>query len=159
MGFGLLAWLFVAAVAIHNLEEAIWLPAWSQIAGRWHQPVDNAEFRFAVLILTALAAAAAGLASVQGKGSFGAYIVAGYGLAMLLNVLIPHVLATLWLSRYMPGTGTALLLNLPITLLLLRQAFLEGYVEPWAFLIFGPAVVVGIVALIPLLFWMGRKFA
>ena len=78
---------------------------------------------------------------------------------MLLNVLIPHVLATLWLSRYMPGTGTALLLNLPITLSLLRQAFLEGYVEPWAFLIFGPAVVVGIVALIPLLFWMGRKFA
>ena len=29
-------WLFPAAITVHNLEEAIWLPAWSRTAGRWH---------------------------------------------------------------------------------------------------------------------------
>jgi hypothetical protein len=76
---------------------------------------------------------------------------------MLLNVLFPHVVASLVLRRYMPGTATAVLLNLPVTIGLLGRAFREGYVEPRAFLIFGPMVVIGIVGSIPLLFWMGRR--
>jgi hypothetical protein len=158
MGFVSLSWLFVGAVAAHNLEEAIWLPAWSQTAGRWHRSVGSAEFRFAVLVLTLLAAFAAWLATVQEKGNFGAYLVAGYALAMLLNVLVPHLLATLLLRRYMPGTATALLLILPVTLGLLREAIRGGDVDWRTFLIFGPIVVAGIVALIPLLFWIGRKW-
>jgi hypothetical protein len=34
---------------IHNAEEAVWLPAWSQTAGIWHPPVGAFEFRFAVI--------------------------------------------------------------------------------------------------------------
>lgn len=158
MGFVSLSWLFVGAVAAHNLEEAIWLPAWSQTAGRWHRSVGSAEFRFAVLVLTLLAVFAAWLATVQGKGSLGAYLVAGYALAMLLNVLVPHLLATLFLRRYMPGTATALLLILPVTLGLLREAIRDGDIDWQSFLVFGPMVVAGIVALIPLLFWIGRKW-
>jgi hypothetical protein len=58
----------------------------------------------------------------------------------------------------MPGTATAVLLNLPVTIGLLTRAFREGYIEPHAFFIFGPMVVIGIVASIRLLFWMGRMF-
>ncbi len=152
-------WLFVIAVAAHNLEEAIWLPAWSRTAGRWHRAVDTTEFRFAVAVLTLLAIASATLVTVQGRASVGAYPVAGYALAMLLNVLVPHVAASVALRRYVPGTATALLLILPVTVGLLAHACREGYVEPRAFLIFGPMIVIGIVASIPLLFWIGRVFS
>ena len=159
MGFVWLAWLFVLVVALHNLEEAIWLPAWSQAAGRWHCPVGNSEFRFAVVVLTLLAAGAAGLATLQGKGGLGAYLVTGYALAMLVNVLFPHLLATLVLRRYVPGTATAVLLNMPVTIALLESSIREGYIELGAFAIYGSLVVVGIVSSIPLLFWIGRKWS
>ena len=55
MSFPLLSWLFAVAITIHNLEEALWLPGWSQSAGRWHHPVGAREFRFGVGVLTALA--------------------------------------------------------------------------------------------------------
>ena len=41
MDFILIAWLFALVVTLHNLEEAIWLPDWSQTAGRWHSPVSR----------------------------------------------------------------------------------------------------------------------
>jgi hypothetical protein len=50
-----LYFLFLLAVTLHNLEEAVWLPDWSQQAGRWHRPVEKIPFRFAVLVLTLLA--------------------------------------------------------------------------------------------------------
>jgi hypothetical protein len=158
MSFIQYTWLFAFVVAAHNLEEAIWLPAWSQTAGRWPQAVGNTEFRFAVIILTLLAVISTWLATVQGKASFGAYLVAGYALAILLNVLVPHLAASLVSRSYMPGTATAVLLNLPVTIGLLTRAFREGYIQSHAFLVFGPMVVIGIVTSIKPLFWMGRIF-
>jgi len=159
VSFVVLCWLFVAAVAIHNLEEAILLPAWSRTAGRWHVPVGASEFRFAVIVLTALAVIAALLASMGGKNTVGAYLIAGYALAMLLNVVFPHLIATIALRRYAPGTGTAVLLNLPTTVLLLHHAFAEGYIDAGTFAWSGPLVVVGLVVLIPVLFLLGRTVA
>jgi hypothetical protein len=49
MRFRMLQWLFPLVVTLHNTEEAIWLPAWSQHAGTWHVPVGPGEFRFAAL--------------------------------------------------------------------------------------------------------------
>jgi hypothetical protein len=43
---------FPVAFALHNLEEAIWLPAWSRTAGVFDPVVGGFEFRFAVLVLT-----------------------------------------------------------------------------------------------------------
>jgi hypothetical protein len=166
MTFPVLTWLFVLAIAAHNLEEAVWLPAWSrrassqgawaQRSGRWRYPVGAAEFRFAVLVLTAAAAAAALTASLGGKGGLGAYLVSGYALAMLLNVVFPHVLACLALREYAPGTLTALLLNAPASALLLEHALREGYVDATVFLWAGPLVVLAIAGSIPLLFAIGR---
>ena len=156
MNFVFLSGLFALAVTLHNLEEALLLPAWSRSAGRWHHPVEAREFRFAVSVLTVFAYAAAYLAAVGGKESVGAYLLAGYALAMLLNVLFPHVLATVVMRRYAPGTATALLLNLPITVLLLDKGLQEGYVQVHRLAWVGPLVVVGILAAIPVLFAIGR---
>jgi uncharacterized protein with HXXEE motif len=154
--FIIFAWLFAAAVALHNLEEAVWLPAWSNQAVGWLRPVGVGEFRFAVVVLSILAFAAALLATVQGQESFGAYLLAGYALAMLLNVAFPHLLATIVMRRYMPGTGTALVLNLPVSATLLNEALQERYITATTFAWTGPAIVLALVASIPLLFHIGR---
>ena len=49
------ALFFCLAITLHNLEEALWLPQWSQIGSAFQRPVSSNEFHFAVLIITALA--------------------------------------------------------------------------------------------------------
>lgn len=94
---------------------------------------------------------------VGGKESVGAYLIAGYALAMLMNVLFPHLLATLIMRRYAPGTAMALLLNLPVTVLLLHRGFQENYIRLSTFIWAGPLVVAAILGTIPLLFAIGRR--
>jgi len=159
MDFVFLAWLFAGAITLHNLEEAIWLPAWSEKAGRWHHEVGAREFRFAVVVLTLLAYVFAWAAVAYGRESFGAYLLSGYALAMLLNVLFPHVAATIIMRRYAPGTLTALFFNLPVTLLLLRQGLQEGYIHLQRLVWAGPLVVAGIMVSIPVLFHLGRRLS
>jgi hypothetical protein len=158
MSFLLLCWLFAVAITLHNLEEALWLPQWSKSAGRWAHPVGTREFRFAVVRLTAPAYGAAYLAVVSGKETVGAYLISGYALSMLLNVFFPHLLATLIMRRYAPGMATALLLNLPVTLLLLYQGFQQSYIRLSTFIWAGPLVVAAILGSIPFLLAIGRSY-
>lgn len=150
-------WLFPVAITLHNLEEAIWLPAWSKQAGKWHRQVSPSAFRFAVAVLTVLAFIVTIWSAKAGPESAGAYLLAGCALAVLLNVLVPHLLATVALRRYMPGLGTAIALNLPVTIMLLRRAFAERYVRFPTFAYFGVLVCLAIVALILVLFAVGEK--
>ena len=156
MSFDIFAWLFAAAVTIHNVEEAIFLPDWSQTAGRWHAPIGAAEFRFAVVVLTLSAYVCAGLSTAGSV--IGTYLLCGYALAMLLNVFIPHLAATAVMRRYAPGTATAVCLNLPITVLLIRRAVAEHRIALATFAWAGPLTVIVIVLSIPLLFAIGRRF-
>ncbi|MCG8335952.1 MAG: HXXEE domain-containing protein [Proteobacteria bacterium] len=153
----LLIWLFPVAISFHNLEEAVWLPQWSENAGRWQKRVEAGSFRFAVVVLTLLAYLVSALTVWGGKQSLGAYLLAGYALAMLLNVVMPHLAACVALKKYAPGTGTAIAFNLPVTFLLLRQMILQNYIELSRFYWAGPLTVVVILTLIPLLFAVGRK--
>ena len=151
-----LGWFFALSVTIHNIEEALYLPRWSKRAGRWHSRVSAFEFRFAVFVLTAVAYGVVFLARAGGTGSVGAYLLAGYALAMLLNVFFPHLLATLGLRRYCPGLITALFLNLPVCLLILYTGFRDGHIAWGKFLWYGPACVAGLLLAIPVLFMAGR---
>lgn len=151
------AWLFALAVTLHNLEEAIWLPRWSKQAGRWHAAVGPAEFRFAVIALTLFGFACVGLVAVGSR--LGVYLVSGYALAMALNVVFPHLLATIAMRRYMPGTASAVLLNLPLAGLLLRSAFVDEQASAATFAWAGPLTAIAMVASIPVLFALGRMLA
>ena len=46
--------LFIPGFTLQNLEEALWLPKWSQLAKKFHNPVTTNEFIFAVLIITTI---------------------------------------------------------------------------------------------------------
>jgi len=157
MSLTALGWLFTLGVLVHNAEEAWRFPAWSARAGRWQVPVAAPVFRFAALVLSGLFVAITLAASFSAAGGVAAYLMAGYALAMVLNVFLPHVLVTVVTRQYMPGTATALLLNLPLGSLYLRQAWSERRVEPHVFGWAGPLVVLAILAVMPLLFALGRR--
>ena len=156
MGFVHLHWAFVLVVTLHNLEEAVWLPEWSRQAGRWHHPVRPAPFRFAAVVLTILAGVLAAISIRGGTGSPGRYLFVAYAIAMLLNVALPHLVATVVLRRYCPGLATGLLGNLPVTAAIVFVALRDGHVAPWPLAGVAVLFVVGILALIPLLFRVGE---
>lgn len=149
--------LFPLAVTLHNLEECLWLPDWSRHTPWWPQ-VDAAEFRFALVVLTLLAYLTAFWGLSRGPGSVGAYLHAGYMLAMLLNAFVPHLVVTLVTRRPMPGVATGLLLVAPVAAaglyLMLRQGY--RYLAWDALLLSAPLVVAGLLASLPLLFGLGR---
>lgn len=149
--------LFTLGVLAHNAEEALFLPDWSAGAGRWHVAVDKSEFRLAVLALSLLLVAVAVAASFTGAKSVAAYLFTGSVLAMVANLFVPHVLATLALRRYMPGTASAVAFNLPLGGMFLYRALSEGYVQPRTFAWAGPLTALAILASIPVLFALGRR--
>lgn len=151
--------VFVAAVLLHNAEEALWLPQWSTTASRWYPPVGPWEFRFAVAAHSLIVVAVAMLAVHSGPRSASAYIFFGVAFAMTANALIPHLALTFALRRYMPGTVTGLLLNLPLGVSLLREGLSQHWIVARTMLCVAPAVAVALAVTIPVLFAVGRSVA
>lgn len=156
MSLVVLAWFFTLGVIAHNTEEALYLPAWSKTAGRWHAPVNTREFVFAVTLLSVVLVALAAAALSAGSKSIWAYLFTGYVFAMVANVFAPHVLGTIALRRYVPGTGTAVLFNLPLGGLFLQQALAQGFVAWGTIAWVAPITALLLVASIPALFAAGR---
>jgi hypothetical protein len=77
-------------------------------------------------------------------------------IAMLANVLIPHIAATVAMRSYMPGVVTGVALNLPVLSLLVVLALRQGYVSGWKAAAY--SVVVGgfLLLSIPALFKLGK---
>lgn len=128
--FAKLQWLFPIAVTLHSLEEAIYMPPWLPTQGRQLPAHPGAEkIWFGLLFLTLAAFAVTYLSAQQGKQSTSAYLLFGYITAMLLNVLLPHIPATLVFREYTPGVVTAVLINLPVMSILLFKAVREQWVS------------------------------
>ncbi len=156
MSLSALAWLFTAGALAHNVEEAVFLPAWSARAGRWQVPVGARAFAVAGTLLSVMLVALAVVSVAAGPGSVWAYLFAGYVLAMVANAFVPHLAGSVALKRYVPGTATALLFNIPLGALYLQKALAQRFVE-WGTVVWAaPATALGILALIPILFAAGR---
>lgn len=112
--------LFLLGFTLHNLEEALWLPQWSKHAERFHKPVERNQFIFALIIIT-LAGYLITLADIISgqSGNIINYVYLGFIGMMGLNAIIPHLAATIILKKYAPGLITGLLLNLPISLIII----------------------------------------
>ena len=112
--------LFLLGFSLHNIEEALWLPGWSKHARKYHKEVSPNEFRFAVIIVTAIGYLLAFQYFVFGSAYTAAkYIYLGFILIMIVNVFFPHLIATIVLKKYAPGLITGLLLNAPLGIYIL----------------------------------------
>jgi hypothetical protein len=157
MHFRNLEWFFPLVLTLHNAEESLWLPVWSRRVPRWHDPVAPGVFRFAVVILTLLAYLVTALSFWSGRETVWTYLVFGYMAAMLANVLVPHIAASMATRSYMPGLATGVVLNLPILSLLMALALRQGYVSGWKAATYC-AGVAGLLAIsIPALFKLGKN--
>lgn len=140
---------------LHNLEEAIWLPDWSKVAGPWHSAVGAFEFRFAIVVVT-LALYTIIYWFLTRSTTWSRYLMGGTLVLILFNVLVPHLLATLIMTRYAPGIVTGVLLNVPVTVYLLRRGIRE-HIFSIRDLAIGTAVVASaLLPLLPISFALGR---
>ncbi|MER2106864.1 MAG: HXXEE domain-containing protein [Solibacillus sp.] len=150
------ALLFCLAITLHNLEEALWLPQWSQIGYPFVQPVTAAQFHFAVLVVTALAYVVSFLFCVFPKALSFQSIFIGFLGAMIINAFFPHLLLTIYTGNYAPGLITGLLVIVPINTIVFYK------LRPLSFKnICLSTVIVGasLLLLLPVLFQIGRMFS
>ncbi|ATP40438.1 HXXEE domain-containing protein [Solibacillus sp. R5-41] len=148
---------FCFAITLHNIEEAIWLPQWSQKPSKFQMAVTPSEFHFAVIIITILAYLSAFSYLYFPESDLAKWIFIGFLGSMVFNAIFPHLIATILLKTYAPGLLTGLLLNIPINSLIIYE-LLENHLIIWKELIIS-TVIIGIIllSLIPLLFKMSRK--
>ena len=147
---------FCVAITIHNIEEALWLPEWSQSASSFQQPVTANEFHFAVLIITLLAYVCSFLYVRFHNSKLLKWAFSGFLGSMVLNAIFPHLLATIVTKTYAPGVVTGLLLNIPINTIILYKLHKQHVITKKEIAI--STVVVGgvLLAIIPVLFAIGR---
>ena len=149
--------LFLLGFSLHNLEEALWLPAWSRHATRFHPEVKKNEFHFAIFVVTTLGYGLTFLhLTADSDHRILQSLYYGFVLMMCLNVVFPHLLATLVLRRYAPGLVTGLFLNLPFGIFLLQQGLAAG-IKPMHIAAAAFLAVVLFLSLIKLLFKLGGK--
>ena len=154
--FAALQWLFPVVIALHNLEEALWLPGWANRTGFWRTPVSPRFFRFVVAVLTALALAVAWLSARSGAQTIWTYLMFGCVVAALANAVYPHLALSVSTRSYMPGTATAVALNLPIMSFLVASALSERQVSGWKAVAYAVGVPALLLLSLVVLFKPGR---
>ena len=132
---------------LHNTEEAIWLPSWSRTLSFWKPVVADLEFRIALLLLTLLLYGAM-YYSITRDTQISKYIISGIVTMILFNIFFPHLLGTIITGELVPGVVTGLLMNLPITVLLLIKGMKEKRIS-WKTIMVG-ATIIGLLT-VPLL--------
>jgi len=118
-------------------------------------PPGATEIRLALVVATLAAFLVTYLSVRGGKQSVWAYLTFGYIVAMLANVFIPHVPASIVLHSYTPGLATALVVNLPLMSWLAARAVREQWVGGWKAVWFGVAVPLLLAAGILIVFGVG----
>ena len=150
------AMFFCLAITIHNVEEALWLPEWSQSGSSFQQPVTAKEFHFAVFIIMLLAYVLSFLYVRFPKINLLKWAFIGFLGSMVFNAIfrIP-LLATIMMKTYVPGVVTGILLNIPINTIILYKLHKINVVTKKEIVI--STVVVGILllAMIRVLFAVG----
>ena len=94
-------------------------------------PPAALQIRLVLVVLTVAAFAITFLSVRRGPGSIWAYLTFGFIVAMLSNVLVPHVPAAIRFHGYAPGVVTAVSINLPVMSLLSLRAMRDGWVSGW----------------------------
>lgn len=148
--------LFLLGFSLHNIEEALWLPQWSGFAKKYHRIVGVNEFRFAVIVVTTLGYLVTFQYFIFSYSLLSRYIYLGFIFMMVFNAFFPHLVATVSLKRYAPGTVTGLLLNVPLGLYIIKTG-IKSRNEILYVLSAGMLVSVIMLLIIKLLFLCGRK--
>ena len=113
--------LLTAGFVLHNAEEALTMPTQLGVSpvSLLQLPTYN-QFLLSVAILTIVAIFAYIAAMRTKNGKTYLFISTAIAAALLFNVFVPHLAAAILTLKYTPGLITAVLLNLPLSILLLK---------------------------------------
>ena len=141
-------------LAMHNAEEALFFPRYlpfvlARLPAGWQAvaaPLTTGQVWLALAVVTALGVAASAWAERRPASPAALWPVLLMQATMLVNALWHVAVAIVLFRGYAPGLVTALLLNLPFSVYLLRRAAAERWVGrpalwallPGAILLHGP---------------------
>jgi hypothetical protein len=147
-----LLWLVPIFFTIHNLEEALLMPAFIErrnsavpaSLSKIIPPVTYKQFLVTLIIITVVPYL---ITFFWLSRRWALYLLVGLQVVMLINIFA-HTLTALFLGGYAPGLITALVINLPFSLYLLKRAAQEKWMSrkalallfPLGLLIHGPAL-------------------
>jgi hypothetical protein len=129
-----LLWLIPLLAAIHNAEEAatmphflgeehLWLPAAArEIAAN----ISYSQFLAALVVVTLIPIIIAAFGDLSRERSGAAYALLCTQVVMFINVFW-HLAMALLARGYVPGLISALALNLPFSIYILRPALIERW--------------------------------
>ena len=128
-----------AAIVLHNAEEGLAFARFGEpvaaLLRRWGVPIEPLPWeamRAGLIAATLVPLLLIGIATLGARTEWKDAILAGVAAVFLLNVFVPHVPAAVALGGYAPGIVTALLLNLPICTLMIREVARGGILRPSA---------------------------
>lgn len=132
----LLAAAFAIAVSVHNFEEARFLVPWLRRRPRHSLRLFSfaPDGRVYWVMTTLVSVVVAGVAIAfwiwpQSRNVL--FALSGCAIAMSLNAVVPHLAWTLWTRSYAPGTGSGLLLNLPLGSSFVGWEMSSGALSPY----------------------------
>lgn len=131
-----LLWLVPVFVTVHNLEEALLMPAFLQTRNSsvpdplrsLLPPITYRQFLISLIIVTTMPYLIAWLGNLERERGRGVYLLLGLQVVMLFNVLA-HAAMSVAMRGYAPGVVTAFVLNLPFSIYLLSRAVKEKWVS------------------------------
>jgi hypothetical protein len=142
-------WLLPLVLALHNLEEGVFFPRYvPRVLGGlpagvrdWIGPVSLREMGVALGLATVIPLGFSLWATVRPGSRTALWLVLAMWSTLLLNA-VWHVAAALVLfGGYAPGVATAVGLNLPLSVLVLRRAATEQWFSRCARWALAPAAV------------------
>ncbi len=123
-------WLLPLVLALHNLEEGVFFPRYvPRVLGRlpagvrdWIGPVSLREMAVALALATVIPLGFSLWAAARPAGRTALWLVLAMWATLLLNVAWHVAAALVVFGGYAPGVVTAVALNLPLSVLVLRRA-------------------------------------
>jgi hypothetical protein len=128
-------WLLPCVLLLHNLEEALSFPRYApRVLSRlpagvhdWIGPVGPGEIGIALTLATVIPLGVCLWAAARPASRTALWLVLAMWAILLLNA-VWHIMAALVLfGGYAPGVVTAVILNLPLSVLVLRRAVQERW--------------------------------
>ncbi|HUB30527.1 MAG TPA: HXXEE domain-containing protein [Terracidiphilus sp.] len=111
---------FGVGVTLHNLEESAYLPGWFRSNLKLlFEPSQKIYWILTSLVSAVIWVPIVGVCISPEDNRFQT-VLSGFALLMVINVVVPHLALTLVKRSYSPGTGTAIVFNLPLGVLLIR---------------------------------------
>jgi hypothetical protein len=151
--------LFLFAITIHNLEEAVWLTRQSKKLRKikMNKQISQDQFLFALFVITSLAYLITAFYTFFPKNLFLTYIYFGFLGSMIINIIFPHLLTTIIEKCYSPGLLTGISVIIPINFLIIKDGLNTELINLKALLVSTIGVGVVLLFIISLSFKLAKK--